>query len=300
MTPVSLLGNESADQSDWIHRWGLAHYSTSSEITGLSFLGTVVQRETGLGVQITLPGGKEAQEQSLTLRIVNEQGISYSPMQGNPIPFMGGFARGPSDHGQWIYMAEFKWPGNATDAVWIDLQLKGHQFLMELPFGFFRSPEAPLPDLGQSGEVSLPESLREQAAKSTLLPWTLIDYDLGTIQNDWRLSLRMQNGDRPTTELVLYKEDVILGHSKEAWKLEEPSTSIRIQEGTRPPLAAVLLNQRIHNDNMRRSDVYHWPASPNVTRMWVTLLVRVGGREVQRQVPSSIIFPKRPRDLIVQ
>ncbi len=115
-----LVRSDSVANPEWAHRWEHIHYSASAEEVGIDLGCVVTQRETGLGVQVVLFGSDEVRQHTITVQLVTESGTMFFPAEGNPLHSAGGVRKGNSDHGQWMFLSEFEWPGNDTDAAWID------------------------------------------------------------------------------------------------------------------------------------------------------------------------------------
>ena len=263
------------------HKWELLIYGQAPSNPDPKFGASVYQMPSGLGIQVDVFGVKDPNLTTLKIRMINELGHWFDPVGGNPLPSVGQVGRGAS----WIYMANFKWPGNAGQKAWIEVVLNNQSTYLEVPFGFFRDPSQALPVL-DSPEV--PARIQRFVEGAQAQSWDVVIYRVGKIQNDWQLSLRCKRNGDDRVELILYKEDVILGKSRKHWRLDEPSTSLHVEENGKPALRAELIDQRIHPDNMRRSDFYRWSQISGGDRAWGNSKIKVGDFEYQCTVPSSV------------
>ncbi len=63
-----------------------------------------------------------------------------------------------------------------------------------------------------------------------MIRWHGVHYDLGWIQNHWRLMLIQTNPFDGESEVELYREDSVVGKSMYLWDLHTPRTKVRILE----------------------------------------------------------------------
>jgi hypothetical protein len=122
------------------------------------------------------------------------------------------------------------------------------------------------------------------------VPWLHVDYDLGKIQNDWRLSLKLANPFDARGEAILYREDSQVGKSMFLWKLDTPKTAMEIKMAGGRVLAAHGMGIRLHEDGMRRSDDYSFNRYPypEEGRDWGQVVIKVDDKTHECTVPSSL------------
>jgi hypothetical protein len=187
-------------------------------------------------------------------------------------------------------MYTFPWGRNTLDESWIELDAAGQIYWIEMPYGFARNPaDAELTDPGR-GQPQFPPTMKALGDKDTLVPWLHVDYDLGEIQNHWRLSLELSNPSDAHAEAILYRDDTEVGKSMNLWKLDSPRMAMEIQMSGGGVLKGFETAIRRHDDGLRRSDVYSFnrDASPEMGRDWGTVVVQVDDERYSRRIPSSL------------
>ena len=120
----------------------------------------------------------------------------------------------------------FPWGRNAFDEAWIEWRLPNQTFWFEVPYGFSRDPAQPWPSPDPArSEPHLASAMNNLGARDLLIPWRLVEYELGEIQNHWRLTANMANSFQPAVETVLY-------HAPDEWRQwqpEEPRVSVQMK-----------------------------------------------------------------------
>ena len=131
--------------------------------------------------------------------------------------------------------------------------------------------------------------MKELPKEDVLVPWLWVNYDVGEIQNEWRLSAQMANPFDAKAELILYRDPIGLGKSMFMWDLKSPTTAVvfQIPGGV---LKSMAMSVRLHQDGMRRSDIFQFNRNPSNEnkRLWGTALVHVDDKEYKFVVPSSL------------
>ncbi len=189
------------------------------------------------------------------------------------------------------YMHAFPWQQNALDEAWIELRLPGQTYWVELPYGFARDPSAPLPpqDKKRGDPAASAPAMKTLGKNDRIVSWLSVQYDLGEIQNHWRLSVNMANPFDAQAEVELYREDSAVGKSMYLWDLHEPRTAISIRYLESNVLASMARCIRLHDDGFRRSDYFHFNRDPSDDgRCWGTATVTVADKPYEFVVPSSL------------
>lgn len=89
---------------------------------------------------------------------------------------------------------EFPWGQNAFDEAWIEWRLPNETFWFEIPYGFTRDPAQPWPSPDRTrSEPQFAAAMKNLGDRDKLISARYVEYELGEIQNHWRLSVRMAN-----------------------------------------------------------------------------------------------------------
>ena len=248
--------------------------------------------------------GAKADDQPLRLRIA----VGWSGQDGKPQPeamrkpeqmsvrlrrgngtigqpltkFVAGPSIGMSGGQSTCRSAEFSWGENALEEAWFELRIDERVYWLEVPYGFTRDPLAPLaPAIPAAGPGKPPATSKQFSAHDRVVPWSRIEFDLGTIQNGWRLSAATTNGEGARWSTTLYRETG-------PWNFKEALTWPRIldeDDGTR--LDAKHLGSDTP-DPFRRIDRFSFEEYIKEGRGWGTLIVTVDDKPNVAIVPSSL------------
>jgi len=175
----------------------------------------------------------------------------------------------------------FPWGPNQLEEAWFEFRIDDRTYWIEVPYGFTRDPSAPLaPSEPNAGRPALAPGMTKIAPEDGVVPWTHIEYDLGLIQNGWRLLVQQSNPFDAQCLVTLYREDG-------SWKLDRPKTSAQIADAGGGVLTAPQVAARI-TDPFRRVDEYSFPRYPHDGRGWGTLTIAVDGKPTTAVIPSSL------------
>jgi hypothetical protein len=179
------------------------------------------------------------------------------------------------------------WARNGFDEAWIECRLPSQTYWIEIPYGFTRNPEDPWPPTEERrGNPLFPAVMEGLPDNDRIVPWLHVDYDLGEIQNHWRLSAKLANPTDPAAEVVLYHEP---GVGSSPWSSDTPKTSVEIkQTGARDltgPRAGFYLNGLLERNDVFRLGRDDSPAAGRGIG-WVT--IHVDENSYTFTVPSSL------------
>jgi len=181
----------------------------------------------------------------------------------------------------------FPWGPNTLEEAWVECRFPRRKYWLEVPYGFTRNPKAALaPSIPTVRGPSLAAAMDRLETTDRIVPWLSVEYDLGVIQNNWRLSLKQSNPFDARCEVVLYRDD--RRGSMYLWGLHTPRTSVVIEEPGGYPLRSTCMSIRNHEDGMRRSDKFNFLRYPHSGRTWGVLTVSVDDEAYQTIVPSSL------------
>jgi hypothetical protein len=186
------------------------------------------------------------------------------------------------------YTYRFRWGRNLLDEAWVEVSLPQRTYWLEMPYGFTRNPREQLASASsRPGRPTRPPTMNPQP-KDVLVPWLRVHYDLGGIQNGWRLSAAMANPFDADAEIVLYRDDSEVGKSMYLWDLHSPRTSMLIKDPAQV-LQSREMSIRLHEDGMRRSDNFKFSRyGRSEDRCWGTAIVKVDDKTYEFTVPSSL------------
>lgn len=188
-----------------------------------------------------------------------------------------------------IYIYRFRWARNVMEEAWIELHLSGQVYWVEVPYGFTRDPADPTLPLGIGrGPPSVAPAMDGLGPRDRIVPWQHVRYDLGRVQNNWRLSLNVANPFDAQAEVVIYRDDIEIGKSMYLWDLHSPRTAIEIEQDGKV-LSSRGMSIRLHEDGLRRSDTFKFNRNPGShSRDWGTVRIRVDDTNYECIVPSSL------------
>lgn len=153
-----------------------------------------------------------------------------------------------------IYL--FPWQRNEMEEAWIEFALPRQTYWIELPYGFTRDPADLLPADAKRGEPAFPPTMNTPGETGKLVPWLHVNYELGKIQNGWRLSLKIANPFDAKGEVILDRDHSRVGQSMFLWKLDARRTAMEMKTEDGSVIAAHPMGIRLHENGMRRSDDY--------------------------------------------
>jgi hypothetical protein len=174
------------------------------------------------------------------------------------------------------------------DESWIDVSVGEERYWLEIPYGFDRDPRQPLSSSSAVGPPKFCPAMKKSPLDH-VIHWSSVHYDLGKIQNRWRLSLIQSNPGDGQTEVQLYRDDSAVGKSVFLWDLYSPRTNVRVLEAGQLIVGAHCMGIRLHEDGMRRSDTYALGRTGfGDRRSWGEVEITVGDRSYRTVVPSSV------------
>lgn len=289
VTGTRVIAQERAGQKLHQHQWEYIMYPHINlprpHPTYASFLLAYRKEEPGLKFQITL-GTDESNlpkksEMTVCLHRSGREKITLE----NPGAGAIGSGLGMSYH----YLYHFPWGKNLLEEAWIEVRFPEKTYWLEIPYGFTRNPADPLaPDAPQQGVPVLVPAMKELGSKDQILPWLFIQYDLGEIQNKWRLSVKQANRLHGETELILYREDQRVGKSIYVWELCSPQTTVKIVRPNGSIIGSTCMSVRRLEDGFRRSDTFKLSGDAAEGRDWGLMIITVDEKSYELTMPSSL------------
>lgn len=182
-------------------------------------------------------------------------------------------------------MTYFPWGTNTLEESWIEVSIGPERYWLEIPYGFDRNPADPLPPPIPGGPPKFASAMKSLTEHDHVLRWQNVHYDLGEIQNGWRLSLIQANPFDAESEVELYKES---GVGKTSWDLFSPRTAVRILEADGTVINGRCINIHLNDDNMRRTDTFISRGNGDDLRCWGQIEISVDDKNYRVVAPSSL------------
>ena len=189
-----------------------------------------------------------------------------------------------------IFRRVFPWGDNNFDEAWVELRYPGHVFWLAVPYGFTRNPLQKLCASSTEGRPKLAPAMETLEEDAKIVRWKRVEYDLGAIQNDWRLRLFQSNPFDANCELVLYRDDSKIGKSSYLWDLHSPRTSVKVMRKSEVEIVGHAIGLRLHADGLRRSDDFEFNRNPTnrELRDWGKVVIKVEEKSYEAVLPSSL------------
>jgi hypothetical protein len=186
-------------------------------------------------------------------------------------------------------MTYFPWGTNALKESWVEVTMGPERYWVEIPYGFDRNPGEPLPPATRGGPPGFDPAMKSLTEHDHVMRWLTVHYDLGVIQNGWRLSLIQSNTGEAAGEVILYREDIKIGTAT-SWETNSPVTSLRVLDGGGKVIGSHCTDVHIQDGGMERCNTYDIDrnAEGDDERCWGQIEIGVDDRRYQVVVPSSL------------
>ncbi|HKW29545.1 MAG TPA: hypothetical protein VJT54_09425 [Verrucomicrobiae bacterium] len=184
-------------------------------------------------------------------------------------------------------MTYFPWGSNTLEEAWIEVTIGPERYWLEIPYGFDRNPTEPLPSSVPGGPPKFIPPMKLLTGYDHVVRWQNVHYDLGQIQNGWRLSLIQSNSGEAESQVVLYREDVKIGTST-SWKIDSPATVLRVLDASGTTIGSHCTDVHIQDGGMERSSEYVIARNGGALRCWGQIEISVDDKSYRVVVPSSL------------
>lgn len=88
----------------------------------------------------------------------------------------------------------FPYGDNSLTEAWLEVRVESQLYWFEIPYGFTRNPEAPLPPSDPKAElVGFAPAMKDSPKNAESVRWSAIQYDSGTIQDGMKLEVDLIN-----------------------------------------------------------------------------------------------------------
>jgi hypothetical protein len=267
--------------------WTNIHFVDVTDAFGThtSLTSDLGHAQNGMRLAITARGPTTDVLATATVR-VHVAAAAPVAVARDPIQGFGNIRGGPRR--VWTATFTIPWKGAALDEAFVEVDIGGDRYWLEVPYGFVAGPATAATSTDPRTTPKRAPAMASLGARDRWVPFRDVAYDVGPIQNGWRLLARLSNPFDAHAELELYRDDTQIGKSAFLWKLDEPITSAVILEAGGAALASMPMELRLHEDGMRRSDDFHFDRSGPCTRAVGTFRATVGGTTVDVAIPSSL------------
>ncbi len=184
-------------------------------------------------------------------------------------------------------MTFFPWGTNALEESWVEVAMGPERYWVEMPYGFDRNPADPLPPSFPGGPPRFISAMKSLTDHDHVVRWQTVHYDLGVIQNGWRLSLIQSNSVDSESDVVLYRDDVKIGTAT-SWATDSPTTAVRVWDGTGTLIGSRGTDVHIQDGGMERSNRYDIAHNGDEQRCWGQIEISVDDKSYRVVVPSSL------------
>src|ERR1035438_1324950 len=184
-------------------------------------------------------------------------------------------------------MTYFPWGTNALEESWIEISMGLERYWVEVPYGLDRNPADPLPPSFPGGPSKFVPGMKSLNDRDHVMRWQTVHYDLGVIQNGWRLSLIQSNSVDAESEVVLYREDVKIGTAT-SWETNSPATALSVLDASGTTIGSQCTDVHIQDGGMERSNTYDIARNGDDQRCWGQIEISVDDKSYWVVVPSSL------------
>lgn len=181
----------------------------------------------------------------------------------------------------------FPWGPNELAECWMEVTLETEHYWLEIPYGFDRDPNAPLPAPSGLGGPKTVSAMTLLTAHDHVLGWKNVFYDIKKLNSDLDVSLVQSSPFECRSKLILSKRTSETAEIP--WDLFTPKTSVQILDAEVKAHAAKCIQIQILEDVFQRVDSYKLePFLGSDTRSFGNVQITVGSETVKIVVPSSL------------
>jgi len=240
------------------------------ELTFLYYLPSIMWQEKN---------GKVKPEDVTAQFYLNKEKPATLKVTTESMPYMGSGPQTEYREHETTHVLNVPWTRNALDDAWIVLRFKGHNFWLELPYGFTRNPDdAPVNVKDERTEPVFPVSEDKIGSRDLIIPWEYVTYVVKDAPANTGISLHLANPFDAAGEISLwgFEGDV-----------REPRCSLVLIDGFGREREGDCVTLALERDRMRRQ-VFLYGRSPNDCRHWGTVRLVIGEKAHTFSIPSSL------------
>jgi hypothetical protein len=195
------------------------------------------------------------------------------------MPYMGSGPQTEYRNHETTHVFNIPWTRNALDDAWIVLRFKGHNFWLELPYGFTRNPDDPPVNVKETRtDPVFPVSEKQIGRADLIVPWEFVTYQVEDAPANTGISLHLANPFDAAGEISMwgFEGDV-----------REPRCSLVLIDGFGRENPGGCVTLALERDRMRRQ-MFHYARSGADCRHWGTVRLVIGEKAHTFTIPSSV------------
>lgn len=225
------------------------------------------KRELAFTIKLTWNGGEDNAQKlyetgQMTLRLHYPDGRIVEP-KGKPLRIVVAT-------GNIFTISDYAFPygDNSLTEAWLEVRVESHLYWFEIPYGFTRDPEAPLPLPDPNAEPArFAPAMKDSPKNAESVRWSVIQYDFGTNQDGMKLEVDLLNrGDiRCVTRL-----------EREGGRLDihDPLTKLAVDMDKGGKLIGEQVASALPQKHVRE-DEFDFDLQPLAGRGWGSLVVTI-------------------------
>ena len=273
------------------HRWRVITFaSPSGDKNYPSFSVRPDDGTKGLCLDIDFRDPEYAKPNMISAILYRENGEAVNSVGGNlNAPSPEGVTVSPWVPGQpapppsaWTAQTSFPWGKNNLDESWIEVSMGQEHYWLEIPYGYDRNPQAPLPPAVAEKRPPFTAPMKTKGDHDHIVPWDEVCYDVLPVQNGYSISLNLSNPGDGIGVVVLYRE-------KGPWDLHKPRTMLKAIDSDGTEINSTCTSIRLDEDlEYGRDDTFSLYRYPYDNRCWGQIEVKVDDKSYRIVVPSSM------------
>jgi hypothetical protein len=176
----------------------------------------------------------------------------------------------------------FPYDDNSLTEAWFELQIDDRTFWFDVPYGFTRNPEAPMPPSDPDGKPQgFVPAMSRMKKEDDIIRWSSVLYQFGSIQNGWDLAVSIRHGGMGGRVNLRRKEG--------RWAIHTPVTALKVEmENGESIVGEQIASQLEAPDN--REDEFKFDFKPLSGRAWGKLVVTVDNVRLSQVVSLGTLL----------
>lgn len=275
------------------HHWRIITFAEASPSGANKFPSFSVRPDDGtkgLCLDIDFRDPECTKPNMISARLYRENGEIVDSVGGNlnaPVPeisTMNPYVPGgpvPPPTG-WTAQTSFPWGKNNLDESWIEVSMDQERYWLEIPYGYDRNPEDPLPPAITEKLPPFAAPIKKSTDHDHIVPWEQVCYDVLPFQDGNSISLNLSNPGDGVGEVIL-----CLG--TRALDLHTPRTVLKAIDEDGTEIDSTCTSIRLDEDlQYGRDDTFSICRYPYYERCWGQIEVKVDAKSYYTVVPSSM------------